>query len=146
MRWLAILVVAACASAPAPAPIVPRTPNTGAIMGQVKTAGLERAPIHGVTVTATGPRLDRPRSTITDERGNYALSDLPPGDGYRLTFNYEQLAVERRGVVVRDGVPTPIFQALNVTLPSNRIRDTSVPACEPDGELCDYLLGRHRPI
>ena len=41
----------------------------------------------GVTVTVTGPALDKPRVTTTDERGKFAVKELPPDKGYVVTFS-----------------------------------------------------------
>ena len=41
----------------------------------------------GVTVTVTGPALDKPRVTTTDERGKFTLKDLPPDKGYVVAFS-----------------------------------------------------------
>src|SRR5256885_1443489 len=52
--------------------------NTASIVGQVKDES--GAVLPGVTVTTKSPALQVPEiATVTDERGEYRLSPLPPG-------------------------------------------------------------------
>ncbi len=85
--------------------------TSGAIQGSVvdsKTG--EKLP--GVTVIATSPSLAQAQTAITDENGQYKITDLPPGD-YLVTFYYADITLERGGVVVGIGKSTPVFQKLN---------------------------------
>jgi hypothetical protein len=58
------------------------TITTSALTGRVTVGS---APAAGVTVTATSPSLQHPRTTITGARGSYFLDSLPPGN-YEVTF------------------------------------------------------------
>src|SRR3984893_12035293 len=54
---------------------------------------VDRAPIPGVTVTATSPTLQGSRVAITDSNGNYNFGLLPPGD-YTVRFELESMATQ----------------------------------------------------
>src|SRR6185295_13525563 len=56
---------------------------TGTVSGRVMTQDGSALP--GVTVTATSPNLQGPRSVMTSEVGYYIIPFLPPGE-YTLTF------------------------------------------------------------
>jgi hypothetical protein len=78
----------AAAPASTPAPITPTAPTpppltTYTLSGAVKEAWIDTG-LPGATVTiASGPSAG---STVTDERGEYRLSNLLPGS-YRVTFS-----------------------------------------------------------
>jgi hypothetical protein len=52
--------------------------QTGTIRGMVRDS--QDLAVPGVTVTATSPVLQGPRSTVTDTQGLYVIRALPPGD------------------------------------------------------------------
>ncbi len=71
--------------------------NTASIVGQVKDES--GAILPGVTVTTKSPALQVPEiATVTDERGEYRLSPLPPG-----SYSVEYVLAGFQGVR-RDGV------------------------------------------
>jgi hypothetical protein len=55
---------------------------TSTVTGKVTAEG---DPLPGVQVTATSPKLQGPRGTVTDANGAYHLPFLPPGQ-YTVTF------------------------------------------------------------
>src|SRR4030095_16526730 len=57
--------------------------STGTIQGRVQDA--QGAVLPGVTVTATGPALIQPQTTVTSETGNYRFPAVPPGS-YSVSF------------------------------------------------------------
>ena len=69
----------------------------------------------GVTVIATGPALQVPQvETVTNERGEYRLSPLPPGT-YVVTFELPGFqSVKREGVRLAVGFTATIDQSLGV--------------------------------
>lgn len=67
--------------------------ETGAIRGTVTLP--DGSPASGVQVTATSRTASDEKTTHTDERGRYTLSDLPPGR-YALTFEHEGMAAAER--------------------------------------------------
>ncbi len=64
-----------------------QTIATSTVTGKVTAAG---APLPGVRVIATSPKLQGPRGTVTDTNGAYHIPFLPPGD-YTLTFAMAQM-------------------------------------------------------
>src|ERR1700675_1810922 len=71
------------------------------IFGQVKDESGGVLP--GVTVSAKSPALQVPQvDTVTDERGEYRLSPLPPG-----TYNVEY-SLGGFGTIQRDGIQLTI--------------------------------------
>ena len=85
--------------------------TTGAVQGAVTDSKTgEKLP--GVTVIATSPSLAQAQTAITDENGQYKITDLPPGD-YLITFYYADITLERGGVNVGVNKTTPVFQKLN---------------------------------
>src|SRR6266853_1639007 len=85
--------------------------SVGAIQGQVKDSKTKE-PLAGVTVIATSPALAQTQTAITDDKGTYKISDLPPGD-YLVTFYYADITLERSGVHVGIDKSTPVFQEIN---------------------------------
>ncbi|MDB4958313.1 MAG: TonB-dependent receptor plug [Myxococcales bacterium] len=85
--------------------------TTGAIQGVV-TDKATGEPLAGVTVVVTSPGLSQTQTQITDEKGTYKITDLPPGD-FLVTFYYADITVEQSGVHVGVNKVTPIFQKIN---------------------------------
>jgi len=55
----------------------------------------------GVTITVTGPALDKAQTTTTDAGGKFTFKSLPPGKGYVVTFSLIYFrSVVRRNVEV----------------------------------------------
>jgi hypothetical protein len=70
--------------------------STGAIQGEIIDES--GAVLPGVAVTASGPALVRPQSTVTNAQGIYRLLGLPAGT-YKVTYELGGF-----GTVVRDGI------------------------------------------
>src|SRR5438132_14397202 len=70
--------------------------TTGAVQGTV-TDSKTGDKLAGVTVIATSPSLPQAQTAITDENGQYKITDLPPGD-YLMTFYYGDITLERGGI------------------------------------------------
>ncbi len=61
------------------------------------------SPVPGVVVELSGEALEQgPRSTVTDEQGQYVFEDLPPGP-YVLLFTSDSAAPRREEIVVSTG-------------------------------------------
>lgn len=88
------------------------TATTGAIEGVVtdKRTGEKLA---GVAVAVTGPELAKESAltTITDEKGRYRITNLPPGT-YTATFYYLELTVQRANIPVGAHKSTPVSQKI----------------------------------
>lgn len=73
--------------------------TTGNLTGYV--TGSNNAAVQGVKVSVTGPTLQGARSATTDKQGFFRLTQLPPGDGYRVRFEANGYkTTERSGVVI----------------------------------------------
>ena len=78
-----------------------QTSTTGAVRGRILDKSTKE-PVIGATVVATGPALQGQQAEITDESGNYALNNLPPGT-YVLTVYYNDAQFSRPNVLVELG-------------------------------------------
>ncbi len=106
-RWRRIAACASLLTAAVMSGLQAQT--TGGIVGRATDES--EAVLPGVTVEATSPALQGARQAITDEKGSYRLSLLPPGD-YKVTFTLEGFAKQTAAFTVglgKDGT-------LNVTL------------------------------
>jgi hypothetical protein len=81
-------------------PPVARAQTHGTIVGTVTDAATGK-PVAGVLVTATSPSLQGEQAVLTDERGHYTITLLPPGR-YRIAGHLQgYLPNERRGLALR---------------------------------------------
>src|SRR3954466_8164974 len=71
--------------------------QTGTIRGTVKDQ--QDLAVPGVTVTATSPGLQGPRSTVTDREGLFVFRALPPG-AYQVKFELSGFATLTRNTTV----------------------------------------------
>jgi hypothetical protein len=93
--------------------------QTGSIAGIVRdTTG---AVMPGVTVEATSPALiEKTRTVVTDEKGQYKIAELRPGE-YAVTFTLAGFnIVKREGIEITTGFTAP----LNVELKVGAITET----------------------
>ena len=113
----------------APARVPARSPLLGAIAGTVIDQHCE--PIAGATIFAlAGKRTSH--AEISDERGRFAVQDLPPGE-YVVAVFYLDSTLERGGVRIRAGaveqvqlsMPPPAKAEPRIT------RDHTAPAPAP---------------
>lgn len=87
--------------------------TTGSVSGVVRDA--EGAALPGITVTVSGPLLPAGKTTVTDEKGAFAILRLPPGE-YEISAEISGLGNVKRGVVVALEKDTQVDLALNPTL------------------------------
>ena len=74
----------------------------------------------GVTITVTGPALDKARTTVTDARGTFTFKDLPPDKGYVVTFSLTQFrTVVRRNVQLPAEKETTADAVMRIQPPSS---------------------------
>ncbi len=88
-----------------------------AVHGQI-TDARSNEPLPGATVIASAPHLAGSQAAITDENGNYQLTNLPAGS-YLLTFYYLDVTVERDNVTVSSLDSTLVSQRLDSTMVAN---------------------------
>jgi hypothetical protein len=87
-------------------------PATGSIEGVVKDADTGE-PLIGATVvvtTAAGQQAE-----ITDENGQYTITSLPPASDYDVTFYYDDVVTDRKGVAVTVGETTTVDESVKTT-------------------------------
>jgi hypothetical protein len=79
------------------------------------------AVLPGVTVTLSGPALEKAVRTTTSARGTYSFGDLPVADGYTVTFSLVCFSTETH-------------RKLSITTDKNAAVDASMRlgTCEPD--------------
>jgi outer membrane receptor protein involved in Fe transport len=75
--------------------------TTGAVRGQVRDQANGEAVI-GATVVASGPAMQGTQATITDETGQYNISNLPPGT-YQVVIYYADAQFSRTNVLIQLG-------------------------------------------
>src|SRR6266700_1523160 len=95
----------------APSEALAQSSTTGAVQGIVKDKKSGDA-MAGVTVVATSPANAQTQTAITDDKGFYKISDLPPGD-YLVTFYFADLSVEQSGVHIGVNKVTSVYQTLD---------------------------------
>jgi hypothetical protein len=109
--WLgaafALLILASAAPARA------QVAAEGSIRGHVDDG--TGAVIPGVTVVATSPSVAGAFRSVSDEAGNYRLTELPPAEDYTVTAELEGFSkYQRAGVIVRAGLNVRLDVSLTV--------------------------------
>ncbi|MGE5184709.1 MAG: TonB-dependent receptor domain-containing protein [Acidobacteriota bacterium] len=87
--------------------------TTGAIQGIV-TDKKTGEPMAGVTVVVSSTALNQTQTAITDDKGTYRVTDLPPGD-YDVTFYFADISVAQNGVRVGINKTAPVYQKIDQT-------------------------------
>ena len=97
-----------------PASVLAQGASTATITGAVRDA--TGAVLPGVTIEAASPALiEKVRSTVSDERGQYRLSELRPGV-YTLTFSLPGFAtVKSEGIELRTNFTAQLDAELKVS-------------------------------
>src|SRR4030095_3518246 len=112
--------------------------QTGTIRGVVSDA--QQLAVPGVTVTATSPTLQGPRTTVTDGQGLFALAALPAGQ-HTLSFELSGFAKIERTVIV----PLGLTIEQNVTLQPSGVSETvKVVAAVPSPIATPVVGGNYR--
>ena len=87
--------------------------QTGTITGTVQSA--DGQPLPGVTVTATSPALQGPRTAVTDVNGVYFIKGLPAGP-YAVAFDLSSFRSEKQeNVAISVGSTVAVSQTMTVT-------------------------------
>jgi len=84
---------------------------SGELSGRVRDGAGGALP--DVTVTVSGPALDKPRTTTADSEGRYGFADLPLGKKYVVTFSLMCFRTARRKDM---SVPTAGSKTMSVQL------------------------------
>jgi hypothetical protein len=131
MQRVLITLVATWLISGVPATSFAQGVQTGTIRGVVKDQ--QGLPTPGVTVTATSPSLQGPRSVVTDEQGLYSIPALPAGR-YTVRFELSGFSpIERQtdvalGLTVDQNVsirPAGVAETVNV------VAETPAPIATP---------------
>jgi hypothetical protein len=128
MGRILLVVVAACGSAPPPAPALKNVAPSHAAPPAVSPCGVPsfakrpagalygatcdpqlREWIVGVTVVATGPNVPKEQIALSDDQGVFAIA-VPPGD-YTVTYYFSECRWIRHHHVEGDDTP-PIYDPL----------------------------------
>ena len=111
------LLLAAAVVLSAAARVLAQGNPTGTVRGQVVDAtGLA---LPGVTVTATSPAMQGPRTTTTSVNGDFIIPFLPPGE-YTILFELDSFQPSKQTV----GVAMAETQPLKVTLAVAALNET----------------------
>jgi carboxypeptidase family protein/TonB-dependent receptor-like protein len=108
--------------------------QTGTIRGLVKDQ--QDLAVPGVTVTATSPALQGPRSAVTDREGLYAFRALPPGT-YQLSFELAGFATLMRNAVV----PLGSVIETNVSMRAAGVAETVQVTAEVPAPIATPVVG-----
>ena len=87
--------------------------TTGALQGVITDAATGE-PLAGVTVVASSPALQGTQAAITDDNGQYEITNLPPGV-YLITAYYVEVEVRRTGLNVSANRTTPGYLQIDTT-------------------------------
>jgi hypothetical protein len=114
--------------------------TTGAIQGVISDAQ-SGEPLIGVTIIVTSPALQQQQGAITDEIGQYKISNLPPGS-YALTCIYAGITVRRTGVVVSIDKTTPGYVKIDTTQTTAEVITVEgrAPAIDPTSTIQGFTL------
>src|SRR5437763_6893761 len=108
--------------------------QTGTLRGVVKDS--QELAVPGVTVTATSPVLQGPRSTVTDTQGVYVIRALPPGT-YEVKFELNGFAT----LVRRTPVPLGLTAEDNVSMRAAGVAETVQVVAEAPAAIVTPVVG-----
>src|SRR5215470_9947068 len=106
MRWVGIAAMVLAAEGF----VYAQSASTGAIGGRVLDVK-DGKPLAGVTVVAQGPQGEK--GDLTDDDGQYTITDLVPG-AYVVRFYYGEAKTERPNVDVLANHKTPLSLRMKV--------------------------------
>jgi outer membrane receptor for ferrienterochelin and colicin len=108
--------------------------QTGTIRGTVQDQ--QGLAVPGVTITATSPALQGPRSTVSDGEGNYTLAALPAGQ-YQVTFELSGFRTVQQTSTVNVGLQV----TQNVTLPTGGLTEAVQVVAETPSVIATPAVG-----
>ena len=108
--------------------------QTGTIRGMAKDS--QDLAVPGVTVTATSPALQGPRTTVTDSQGLYVIRALPPGD-YQVKFELNGFATLIRSTAV----PLGLTIEQNVSMRAAGVSETVQVVGEAPAPIATAVVG-----
>ena len=108
--------------------------QTGTIRGTVHDE--QGLAVPGVTVTATSPALQGPRTAVSDNTGGYTFPNLPPGL-YTVTFELSGFATVKRDTNVALGLVVD----QNVTMRAAGLAETVQVVAETPAPIATPIIG-----
>ena len=117
-----LFAIALCAWGLAASPAFTQGVQTSILQGTVRDSGGLVLP--GVTVTATSPALQGPRSTVTDANGVYILRGLPPGR-YTLASELSGFARAQQQTTIDLGRTTAVDASLQLATVTEQVTVTA---------------------
>ncbi|HEY3052688.1 MAG TPA: carboxypeptidase-like regulatory domain-containing protein, partial [Thermoanaerobaculia bacterium] len=117
------------------APAIAQTSTTGAIEGKVTDSS--GATLPGVTVEIQSPQLQGTKTEVTDSRGMFRFSLLPPGT-YSLTASLSGFSPTRQGDI---NVALSRVVTLDVRLSSAVVEKITVTAAAPVVDVTSTTTG-----
>ena len=108
--------------------------QTGAIRGSVQDQ--QGLAVPGVTITATSPALQGPRTTVSDGEGNYTLAALPAGL-YEVTFELSGFTTVKQTSSVAVGLQV----TQNVTLQTGTLTEAVQVVAETPSVIATPAVG-----
>ena len=108
--------------------------QTGTIRGTVHDE--QGLAVPGVTVTATSPALQGPRTAVSDNTGGYTFPSLPPGL-YTVTFELSGFATVKRDTNVALGLVVD----QNVTMRAAGLAETVQVVAETPAPIATPIIG-----
>jgi outer membrane receptor protein involved in Fe transport len=108
--------------------------QTGTIRGTVQDQ--QGLAMPGVTVTATSPALQGPRTTVTEAEGNYTLAALPAGQ-YTVTFELTGFSTVKQTTSVSVGLQV----TQNVTLQTGALAENIQVVAETPSVIATPTVG-----
>jgi len=88
--------------------------TSGAVHGVILDKVNGNKPLNGVLVVATSPNLLEAQSAMTSGKGQYRITNLPPGK-YLVKFYFSTVSLTFTDVVVRINHTTSVFGALDLS-------------------------------
>lgn len=103
------------------APLQGRVADAGAITSIVTSLAGE--PLAGVTVVATSPALQGPRTGLTDRSGKVLVPDLPPGV-FTVTYYFADIAEREPRVEVLPNETTALEASIDTSKAGGEVIET----------------------
>jgi outer membrane receptor protein involved in Fe transport len=108
--------------------------QTGTIRGTVRDQ--QGLAVPGVTITATSPALQGPRTAVSDGEGNYTLAALPAGQ-YQVTFELTGFKTVQQSTAVSVGLQV----TQNVTLATGTLTEAIQVVAETPSVIATPTVG-----
>jgi len=115
--------------------------TSGAIQGLVRDQTGKA--LGGVTVIVTSPSLQGEQGAVTDETGQYKITNLPPGT-YMAKFYFDKAETRRTNIIVNINKTTPGFGRIDLTKAKGEVIEITAkaPSIDPTSTTQGITLGQ----